>query len=276
VKNEGVDLSLNYNKALLNNELIVSARGTFTFAKNTLLDRDEPRNTMPHMSEIGKSLNRNTGLIAMGLFGSDQEIADSPVQQFSTYQVGDIRYQNLSGSGQIDGNDMTQIGHPTVPQILWGAGLSIAYKGFDFSLFFQGVAQTSILMGDIHPFNDEFSQLYQFIADNHWTESNPNPNASYPRLLARASPEMHNNHQRSTHWLRDGSFFRLKDIELGYTYRFARIYVSGRNVATFSGFKHWDPELGGIDNENGFNSAQARGLRYPPLKVFSTGVQLSF
>ena len=173
---------------------------------------------------------------------------------------------------------MTQIGDPTVPQIVWGAGFSASYKGFDFSMFFQGVGKTTIMMGDIHPFNDEFSQLYQFIADDHWTESNPNPNAKYPRLIAKQSKGNHNNHQRSSFWQRSGAFFRLKNIEVGYTYKFARVYLSGRNIFTVSDFDHWDPELGGVDiaGGSGFNSSQARGLKYPTLRVISAGLQFTF
>jgi TonB-linked SusC/RagA family outer membrane protein len=276
VDNRGVDISVNYNKAFLNNELILNLRGTFTYSKNTLVDRDEPRSTPPHMSEIGKPLNVNKGLIALGLFKDQAEIDASPRQGFSPYEPGDIKYADLDGNGVIDGNDKTQIGDPTLPQIVWGAGFSASYKGFDFSMFFQGVAKTSIMMGDIHPFNDEFSQLFQYIADDRWTESNPNPNAKYPRLVAKQSKENHNNHQQSTFWQRNGAFFRLKNIEVGYTYKFARIYLSGQNIFTVSDFKNWDPELGGIDGSNGFNSSQARGLKYPTLRVMSVGLQFTF
>ena len=276
VDNEGVDISVNYNKAFLNNELILNLRGTFTYSKNTLIDRDEPISTPPHMSELGKPLNVNTGLVALGLFKDQAEIDASPRQDFSTYAPGDIKYADLDNNGVINGNDMTQIGDPTVPQIVWGAGFSASYKGFDFSMFFQGVGKTTIMMGDIHPFNDEFSQLYQFIADDHWTESNPNPNAKYPRLIAKQSKGNHNNHQRSSFWQRSGAFFRLKNIEVGYTYKFARVYLSGRNIFTVSDFDHWDPELGGIDGSSGFNSSQARGLKYPTLRVISAGLQFTF
>ncbi len=276
VKNEGLDLSLNYSKAFLNNELIVGARGTFTFAKNTLVDRDEPVNTPAYRSEIGKSLNMNTGYVALGLFKDQEDIDSSPKQMFGNYGVGDIKYKDLNDDGLIDGNDITQMGYPTVPQIVWGAGLSVQYKAFDFSLFFQGAGRTSIMMGDVHPFNDLMSQLYQFVADDYWTEANPNPNAAYPRLTTKTSTGIHNNHRSSSYWQRNGAFFRLKDIEAGYTFKFARVYISGRNVFTVSDFNHWDPELGGIDSGNGYGSSQARGLKYPPLRVWSAGLQLTF
>ncbi|MDR0688240.1 MAG: TonB-dependent receptor [Prevotellaceae bacterium] len=276
VDNEGIDISVDYNHAFLNNELIVNVRGSFTYAKNTLIDRDEPLLAHEYMSDLGKPLNRNKGLVALGLFKDQAEIDASPTQTFSTVLPGDIKYADLNEDGQIDGNDMTQLGDPTIPQIIYGFGLSAAYKGFDFSILFQGATKTSIMMGDIHPFSQQYSQLYQFIADDVWTEANPDPNAKYPRLISGASPNASNNHQTSTYWLRDGSFLRLKNLEVGYTYRFARVYLSGMNVLTFSPFTYWDPELGGMDNSNGYTSTRARGLTYPTLRTFSAGLQFTF
>jgi TonB-linked SusC/RagA family outer membrane protein len=267
VSNQGLDITLDYNKAMLNNDLILNLKGTFTYAKNTLDDRDEP--TYPenewYRSELGKSLNLKTGLIALGLFKDQADVDASPEQTFSDYGVGDIKYKDMNGDGKVDANDKTQIGNPTVPQIVYGFGASAQYKKLDFSLFFQGVANTSLLIGNVHPFNDMYSQLYQFIADDVWTESNPNPNAKYPRLVTQDGQLAHNNHQESSFWLRDGSFIRLKNIEVGYTYKFARFYLAGQNVFTWSPFTHWDPEIGG-----------GRGLSYPTLRTFSVGFQFNF
>jgi len=236
------------------------------------------------MSDINKPLNRNKGLIAIGLFKDQDEIDSSPTQTFSPVKPGDIKYMDLNGDGQIDANDMTQIGNPAIPQIVYGFGLSAQYKKFDLAVFFQGAGKTSILMGDIHPFNAQYSQLYQFIADDYWTETNPNPNAAYPRLVSEQTPNTHNNHQQSTYWLRDGSFLRLKNLEIGYTYKFARIYLSGQNLITFSKFKHWDPEMGAIQDPEmqvknatyGYMSGRARGLQYPQQRTYSAGVQFTF
>jgi TonB-linked SusC/RagA family outer membrane protein len=276
VNNEGVDISVDYNRAFLNNELIVNVRGSFTYARNTLVDRDEPLLEWEYQSDLGKPLNRNKGLIALGLFADQADIDNSPTQTFSNVKPGDIKYKDMNEDGQIDGNDKTQLGDPTIPQIVYGFGLSAACKGLDFSILFQGVAKTSIMIGDVHPFNQQYSQLYQFIADDVWTEANPNPNAKYPRLVTSASPGEHNNHQASTYWLRDGAFMRLKNLEVGYTYKFARIYLSGMNLLTFSPFTYWDPELGGMDGSNGYSSNRARGLTYPNLRTYSAGLQFTF
>lgn len=266
VTNKGFDISLDYNKAFLNNELIVNVRGSFTYTKNNLDEKDEPNYEFEYMSEVGKSLNLNKGLVALGLFKDQAEIDASPRQSFSQdVMPGDIKYKDMNGDGQIDANDRTLMGDPSVPQIVYGFGFSAQYKGFDASLFFQGVAKTSILMNGFHPFESNYSQLYQFIADDYWSEANPNPYAEYPRLVQQTTFGEHNNHQHSDFWIRNGSFLRLKNVEVGYTYKFARLYISGQNLLTFSKFKYWDPEIG-----------SGNGLKYPTLRTYSVGLQFTF
>lgn len=265
VKNQGVDLNIEYNKAF-SRDLIASLKGSFTYAKNTLLEADEPSypEEEAYRSEIGKPLNRYTGLIAMGLFKDEADVENSPEQTFSpNLKPGDIKYKDLNGDGKIDSNDMTEIGDPTVPQIVYGFGGSVQYKSFDFSVFFQGVAKTSLMMQNIHPFTSDQTTLLDFIAKDYWTEENPNPNAEYPRLISNL--DSHNNFMNSTYWLRSAAFLRLKNVEIGYTYKVARLFISGQNLLTFSPFKHWDPELGG-----------GKGLTYPNLRVATIGLQLTF
>lgn len=265
VKNQGVDLNIEYNKAF-SRDLIVSLKGSFTYAKNTLLEADEPSypEEEAYRSEIGKPLNRYTGLIAMGLFKDEADVENSPEQTFSpNLKPGDIKYKDLNGDGKIDSNDMTEIGDPTVPQIVYGFGGSVQYKSFDFSVFSQGVAKTSLMMQNIHPFTSDQTTLLDFIAKDYWTEENPNPNAEYPRLISNL--DSHNNFMNSTYWLRSAAFLRLKNVEIGYTYKVARLFISGQNLLTFSPFKHWDPELGG-----------GKGLTYPNLRVATIGLQLTF
>lgn len=263
VKNGGVDLTVEFNKAL-SKDLIISAKGSFTYAKNKLLEADEPEYQWDYLSDINKPLNCARGLIAIGLFKDEEDVKNSPEQTYSpNLKPGDIKYKDLNEDGKIDDNDMTQIGNPTVPQIVYGFGGSMQYKKFDFSVFFQGVAKTSLMMSDIHPFTSDQTTLLDFIAKDYWSESNPNPNAEYPRLISNL--DNHNNFRNSTYWLRNGAFLRLKNIELGYTYKMARLFLSGQNLLTFAPFKHWDPELG-----NG------KGLTYPNLRVMTIGLQLTF
>ncbi len=265
VKNQGVDLSVEYNKAF-SNGLIVNLRGTFTYNKNTLLERDEPQLQYPYLSEIGKSLNHYWGLEAIGLYKDQNDIDNSPQSTYSPdlIQPGDIKYKDQNKDGKIDDLDRVILGSPTIPQIIYGFGGNIQYKGFDFGIFFQGVAQTSLMMSNIHPFTANETTLFDWIAKERWTEANNNPNALYPRLTNKITSG-NNNAQASSYWLRDGSFLRLKNLEIGYTYKWVRLYLSGQNLLTFSPFKYWDPEQGG-----------GNGLVYPPLRVFNVGLQFNF
>ena len=175
---------------------------------------------------------------------------------------GDIKYADLNNDGKIDDLDKTQFGYPTVPQIVYGFGGSVQYKKWDASIFFQGVAQTSIQLSGMHPFGGDANTVLQFVADDYWSESNPNPNAAYPRLDLSVNK---NNSQVSTFWSRNGAFLRLKNIEIGYTFKFIRFYLAGQNLLTFSKFKHWDPELGA-----------GKGLTYPTMLSGTIGAQINF
>ena len=262
VKNEGLDLALNYNKAF-GKDLIINLRANVTYNKNTLLDRDEPQLPYPYLSDLNQPLNRHKGLVAIGLFKDEEDIKNSPRQTYGAYLPGDIKYKDLNEDGKIDDLDRIQLGNPTVPELVYGFGGSLQFKAFDFSLFFQGIGKSSLMMSDIHPFVPDQSVLFKFIADDYWTQENPNPNAQYPRLMHGTIS--HNNYRNSTYWLRDASFLRLKNIEIGYSYKMARLYLSGQNLLTFTPFKNWDPEVGG-----------GNGLKYPLQKLVNIGLQLTF
>lgn len=150
----------------------------------------------------------------------------------------------MNGDGVIDANDRTSLGYPTVPEILYGFGASVNYKRWDFSFFFQGTARVSLRMYDMHPFRDnQYSgfNMTQYVADDHWSEADPNPNAAYPRLDYRYNA---NNTQTSSFWIKNGSYLRLKSVELGFTYKSLRAYLAGTNLFIISPFKYWDPEMG--------------------------------
>lgn len=261
VKNKGVDLSLEYNHAF-RPDILLSVRGNFTYAANELVEKDEPRQLFPYQSEIGLPLNMPYGLIAEGLFKDEADIENSPKQTYVQVKPGDIKYKDMNGDNVIDDFDMTYLGNPEVPQIVYGFGASLNYKKVDISLFFQGVAKTSIVMSSIHPFGEYQFNVYDFIAKDYWSETNPNPNAAYPRLSDASNT---NNSARSDFWIRNGAFLRLKNAEIGFTHKFLRVYVSGTNLLTFSKFKYWDPEVG-----------SGSGLSYPTLRVVNVGLQLNF
>ena len=230
---------------------------------------------------VGKKYGEIWGYKVDGLFRNDEEAAeyasrvDLSKVAAGYYSAtgaygkgvrgGDIKYLDLNGDRKIDGNDVTMLGYPTVPEIIYGLGASIQCKNFDFSFFFQGVGHVSLEMQDHHPFvSKAYSgrNMTQWIADDHWSEANPDPNAAYPRL---SHVWNENNTQASSFWIRNGAYLRLKSAEVGYTYRSFRFYVAGSNLFTISKFKLWDPELG-----------SGNGLKYPLQRVVKLGLQYNF
>lgn len=160
-------------------------------------------------------------------------------------------------------------------------GGAIEWKGLDFSIFFQGTGRVSIFEeGDaILPFSSGYANndgFYKDVVANHWSEANPDPNARYPRLVDPANAQNHNNMKRSSFWVRDASFIRLKNAEIGYTFpmrwtekayiRSLRLYVSGVNLLTWSrDMRLFDPDLGTGD-----------GSSYPPTRVINIGLNVNF
>lgn len=269
MENKGIDLSLDYNKQITK-DFFLSFKGTFTFAHNTILERDEPPfREYPALSSVGYSLGQHLIYQTNGLFADEESIKNAPTQTFGFSPMpGDIWYKNQPNyNGEydnvIDSNDRVYMGFPQDPEIVYGFGPSLKWKNWDLSFFFQGVARTSLLMSGIHPFGSRtINGLFQFIADDHWSPDNPNPNARYPRLTQIDNP---NNTQSSDYWLRNGAFLKLKNAEIGYTHKGWRFYLSGVNLLTFSPFDYWDPEMGG-----------GSGLKYPTLRVFNLGIQVTF
>ncbi|HET9569938.1 MAG TPA: TonB-dependent receptor [Bacteroidales bacterium] len=272
-ESHGIDGSLDY-KTSFNKNLWVTSRINFTYATNKIVENGEPQYPYPYMSNIGQPMNQPRGLIAERLFIDDLDVLNAPVQynQMGSYMAGDIKYIDINRDGKIDDSDMVPIGYPTVPEIVYGFGSSVGYKNLDVSFFFQGSGRSSFFIDptSISPFVNERNAL-RIIADNHWSDENPDPNAFWPRMSVNT---VSNNEKASTWWLRDGSFLRLKSVEVGYSLpekllkkiniEKARFYLSGTNLLVFSNFKLWDPEMGG------------KGLGYPPQKIINMGLNFNF
>jgi TonB-linked SusC/RagA family outer membrane protein len=273
-ENKGIDATLEYTKRI--GDLNLTFRGNYTFARNNLLENDMPDELYPYQNAKGKRLNQPFGLIAEGLFTSQEEIDSSPEQTFGTQvRVGDIKYKDVNGDGVVDTYDRVPIGNPDIPEIIYGFGLSSEYKGIDFSIFFQGAANMDFMLGGdgFFPFLRGESQgnVTKWTTDR-WTEENPRPDALFPRL---SFGDNQNNYRASTWWQRKADYLRIKTAEIGYTLpkkltskikiSTLRIYLSGLNLHTFSAFKYWDPELG-----NG------NGAAYPLQSTYTAGLNLYF
>lgn len=271
VENKGVDIAMDYGQQITK-DFSLQFKGTFTFARNKIVEYDEPVGTRHANSRIGHSVYQIYGLKSDGLFVDADDIANSPVSTIGNIAIapGDIKYIDQPDNegnydNQITADDMVALGYPTVPEIVYGFGPTMTYKKWDFSFFFQGAARTSFIINasSFAPFGTQYHRnVMQFIADDYWSAENPNPRAAYPRLTRDAN---NYNNYSSDYWLRNGAFLKLKNFEIGYSFKKCRVYVSGENLLTFSPFKEWDPEMGA----NG-------AVTYPNQRTFCIGVQMTF
>lgn len=269
----GVDIQAEYKQAWPSG-LWASGRANFTYSTSKYEVYEEPTYPESYRQHTGYSIKQVWGYIAERLFIDDEDAANSPSQAAfgSDYGGGDIKYTDVNGDGVITSADRVPIGYPTSPEIIYGFGASVGYKGFDFSVFFQGLGRESFWIdaSDTAPFVNN-TQLLKAYSDSHWSEDNRDIYALYPRYSAY---ENYNNTAVSTWWMRDGSFLRLKQLELGYTLparwtqrihiEGLRLYFQGNNLFCWSKFKLWDPELAG------------EGLNYPIQKTLNIGLNITF
>lgn len=283
VMNKGFEANIDYNQRV-SDELLFTLRGSFTYAKNRIVEIDEPETLKrTSRSQTGNPLNQHYGLKALRLYQEDDFI--DPIngvlkEEFSkpTFGVarpGDIQYQDLNGDGVIDSYDESAIGRPYIPEIVYGFGLTLRYKQIDFGTFFQGTGNfTNMLAGGTFIPGSGAGGTGNIYAnvDNRWTIESPKADAFWPRLSNNTSE---NNMRSSTWWMMNSSFLRMKNLELGYTFKRPfkesmgiksfRVFLRGSNLVTFSSFKMWDPEIGSSD-----------GLRYPLNKIYSAGIDILF
>ena len=275
MQNQGVDMGLQFEQKF--GDLYLSARGNFTFNRNKRLYDDQAPLDWTYQNLAGFAQGQQRGLIAEGLFESQDDIDNWPKQTFSPVRPGDIKYRDINGDGVVNTFDEVAIGYTTIPEINYGFGVSVGWKGFDASIFFQGVDHVTRIISGFNLFGassqiEKLGQIYEDVALNRWTLSNQNTDAPYPRLSLN---KVENNQQASTYWLRDMSFLRLKNAEIGYTIpkklskkvglSTVRIYAQGVNLLTFSKFKLWDPELNA-----------SYGNVYPTMRTVTFGAQLNF
>lgn len=284
VDNEGVDMSLTYNKQL-NKDWYVGLRGTFTYAKNKILELDEAPGVMGTNRQItGLPVGQLFGLVADRLFTEDDFVDVEngilkdgiPSQTFTTkVRPGDIKYIDVDDDGAITTMDEKAIGGTYDPQIVYGFGANATFKNIDVNVFFQGNGKTYRFIGGNNFLPGSTMGTMGNILDNYqdrWTPDSPSQDVFYPRL---SYGENENNNKNSTWWLRNMSMLRMRDVEVGYRFpkpwmnkigiRSLRLYLKGSNLLTFSGFKLWDPE---VDTGN--------GMKYPIMKSLSFGLDINF
>jgi len=274
VDNRGIDLSITHRNRI--GDFSYGVTGNLTWARNKIIDLLEAAGTRndPRRRSTGRPMDQYFGYEALGLFQSDQEADSSPQPQFGVAKAGDIKYKDQNGDGIIDDADKVAIGRSNYPELVYGLNLIAEYKGFDLQLFFQGAGLVSFYYENYlaTPFREgRGGTFFEHFIGNTWTPENPN--AEFPRLYYGANS---NNSHFSSFWLRDASYLRLKNIEIGYNLKQSllskvnviqamRISLSAQNLFTWSSLKYIDPEL-----------RSAAGNAYPQMKNYTLGVNITF
>lgn len=257
-----------------------SVYGNFSFARNIIKEQNELDAVYKFNRKTGYPINSTFGLISEGLFFDQADIDAHAKQGYGAYQPGDIKYRDLTQDGLVNEDDRTYLGFGNIPEIVYGFGLDLSYKGFDLNVFFQGTANALKKMSgnvywDFRP-NGNGNVMPHHL--DRWVYDPANgidtrETATYPRL-SLAGNETNNRKPNSDYWLRDASYLRLKSVELGYTFpkkwmgpvrmQDLRLFLTGQNLLTFDKIKVVDPE------------ASTSGISYPVLKSVALGLNVSF
>ena len=291
-RSKGFDGNFAYKQKF--NTVNLTVRGNITYSKSEVLERDEENNVYKYQMQRGYRIDQNKGLIALGLFKDYEDIRNSPTQQYGPVMPGDIKYKDVNGDGIVNDGDIVAVGSTSRPNLIYGIGLTANWKGIDVNLHFQGAGKSQFFTYGkcVWAFTEgQWGNIIKGTLDDRWVDAetaqklgisaNENPNASYPRLSYTDQGngnttiyKYDNNYRNSTYWLRDGSYVRLKTVDVGYTlpkawvnkirFNNIRIFMVGTNLLTWSSFKLWDPEVG-----------DPRGETYPLAKSVTLGVSVN-
>ena len=298
VDNKGFDVRLEINKRT-DWGLQYSLFGTFSFARNKIVENDIPPQRYDYLNSQGHRIGQVWGLESLGFFTNDDiaTIASEdvlvnsgamdncdrtiPKQTFqTTVREGDLRYKDQNGDGIINDDDRVAIGYGSIPEIMYGFGGTVKYKAWDFTIFFNGVGhRTNFLDGaSMMPFSLEYPayNVLREYYDNRYipaTADNPTPDnshAKYPAVIAANNP---NNYRTSTQYMRSAAYLRLQNLEIGYSLPSVllkrvgisqlRIFANGDNLLVWDKIKIIDPEM----DQTG---------TYPKQRVINMGVQIDF
>lgn len=285
VSNEGFEVMVTYN-GKIGNDFRFSVSPNFTWVKNSVEElSDGATQQLNNNRIVGEPLGIIYGYETDGLFVDQKEIDDAPAQLVgkSSLKPGYVKYKDISGpegvpDGKVDANYDRKVLGSTTPTLYYGLNLNASYKGFDFAALLQGLGGHKRLIGSYMAYAFyNGGQIQRWQADNSWTTENPNKWAEYPRIetLNMNHPSL----QTSDYWLRNASFLRVKNVQVGYTLPKVltnkigidqlRVYLSGQNLFNFSSFyKGWDPE-----NEIGTGDAPNY---YPLNAIYSFGFNFKF
>ena len=262
VGNQGFEATLKYNGNSGKNFKYFVELNTW-MAKNKILYNSEAQQPNDYMYTTGRTINQPYALVALGFYTQDQ--IDDPLIAKPTWKnvsPGDIMYKDQNDDNIIDGNDWYPVGYTSIPELSFGLNLGCTFYGFDFSALIQGVTNRTVYLGSSYFKAFQGSGSISEFALNSWTPETATT-ATYPRLTTKNDQ---NNYQTSTFWQRDGSFIKVRNVELGYTFKKVlksnsdiRFYLNGTNLLSFDHIKVLDPE-----SMSG----------YPAVRTFSFGAKI--
>ncbi len=248
-ENKGYEIVVGWNDRI-NRDFTYNIEAHVSHAKNKVIYRAEAPNPYDWMNETGKSIGQRFGLISDGFFNTPEELNNRPFNTFTGNKatLGDIRYKDLNGDGMLDNKDIAPIGYPNYPQYHFGLKIGFGYKGFEAKVLFNGSKNGSFYMpsGFAIPYILSGGNAWQWMYNGRWTPEKVASGAkiTYPRATYNYSYS-DNNFLTSDFWIRANDFFRLKNVELAYTFRnnvgfmkslglnALRVYANGNNIYTF-------------------------------------------
>lgn len=236
-----------------------------TVQNSKVVRMDELDYSYPYQSRVGYPEGSIYGLVCMGQYATDAEAAATNQMYDETLHAGDLKYKDMNGDGMIDDNDRCYIGNST-PKLFYGLSVNLRYKDFDLNVLGSGRAFYDIQMTNEYFWNGWGNNNYSQFTKDHYGRN------GYPQLTYE---KVNNNYKLSSFWLQDGSYFKIRNIELGWNVPVKRwklnyvggirVYAKAANVLTLSKVKDVDPEA--IDS----------GISHYPLsRTFVGGVQLTF
>lgn len=288
IRNKGIEVSASYRKH--EGDFTWELSGNFTTINNTIESVGNQGEGIDYLqtgltrSKVGRPVAEWFLLKTDGIFQSEQEVLDHVNSEGTVIQndarPGDIRFVDVNDDGQITEEDRDYSGKSPWPSLQAGAQFNAQYKNFTLNLQVVGVFGNYIYNGT-RQILDGY-QNTNFRKDiRPWTEENPN--TGDPRIgVADGDPALALNASNSTRWLEDGSYFRVRNLEIGYNLDpallgrsgidQARIYISGQNLLTFTGYSGLDPDVVGAGIlERGFDAGN-----WPSSRVYSLGLQFQF
>lgn len=280
--NKGYEFVLNWTEQ--RGDFIYSLGGNISYSRNKIIYKAEAQNPWPWMNATGYSIGQRFGLVSDGLFNTEEELANRPYNTYTSNKatLGDIRYKDLDGDGLINQNDRAPIGYPNYAEYHFALKAQFGYKGFDLKLLFTGSLNGSYYLnsGYTIPFYKNGGNAWKWQYDGRWTPEKyaAGETITYPRA-AYSADNSHNNYLQSDYWMVSTNHIKLKNIEAGYTFDFAkggkntilqgiRVYLNANNVYTFNNaLKRY-----GIDPETTDGSTYV----YPLTQVYTLGLSFKF